>query len=71
MQPSKLPETVASATRAPSATPGGNNLNNIDESEVAKVAPKNPQETQLRDPATPPGTGIEQQDDAGNAPTPL
>jgi hypothetical protein len=66
-QPQPAPSPPPGASR----TPGGNQLDAIDESEADKVVPKDPKETQLRDPTSAPGAGSHAVDDEGSPPRPL
>ncbi len=60
------------SSRPTSPVPGGNNTDHVEDSAADKIAPKDPSETHLREPSTPPGHGIgEQLDDRGDLPTPL
>ncbi|CAB3803120.1 hypothetical protein LMG27177_05392 [Paraburkholderia fynbosensis] len=65
------PDPIPSPPPGASPTPGGNNLNAIDDSDVDKVVPKRTEETELRDTSSPPGSGGRAEDDTGAAPQPL
>ncbi|CAB3696089.1 hypothetical protein [Paraburkholderia rhynchosiae] len=64
-------EPVPSPPPGASRTPGGNQLNAIDEADADKVVPKDPKGTQLRDTTSPPGAGSHTVDDEGSPPKPL
>ena len=66
-QPRPIPSPAPGAPR----TPGGNQLDAIDEADADNVVPRDPEETQLRDPGSPPGAGSHSVDDEGSAPKPL
>lgn len=66
-QPQPIPSPAPGTPR----TPGGNQLDAIDETDADKVVPKDPKETQLRDTISPPGAGSHRVDDTGSPPRPL
>ncbi|CAB3719239.1 hypothetical protein C8K18_11185 [Paraburkholderia sp. GV068] len=66
-QPQPIPSPAPGTPR----TPGGNQLDAIDEADADKVVPKDPKETQLRDTISPPGAGSHSVDDDGSPPKPL
>lgn len=66
-QPQPIPSPAPGTPR----TPGGNQLDAIDEKDADKVVPKDSKETQLRDPGSAPGAGSHSVDDAGSPPKPL